>query len=524
MNDLGHDLAPLTPADAHNQRLAELVRAPGRVNPQPPGRYDLVVIGAGTAGLVTAAGAAGLGARVALVERELLGGDCLNVGCVPSKALIACARAAADVRRASELGVRLPGAADEVSVDFPAVMERMRRLRAEIAVNDSVERFTQLGVDVFMGQARFTAARTIEVDAGAGGGSRRLEFKKACLATGARPAAPPIPGLAEAGYLTNTTVFSLERLPSRLGVIGGGPIGCELAQAFARFGARVTLLEAGPRLLGNDDPEAAERVAASLAASGVQVRTRVRLQSVARRGEARVLAIEDLDLQGQPLAAGELEVDALLVAAGRAPNVEGLGLEQVGIAFDPRRGVEVNDRLRTTNRHVYAAGDVASRYKFTHMADAQARIVIRNALFFGRSRASALTVPWCTYTDPELAQVGLTEAEAEARGLDAATFRVDLADVDRARLEGEEGLLKVVAERRSGKLLGATLVARHAGDMISEAALALQLGARMGDLSSTIHPYPTTAEAFRKAGDAWQRTRLTPWTRRVLERIVAWRR
>ncbi|MCO5168736.1 MAG: mercuric reductase [Planctomycetes bacterium] len=502
------ELPQLSPRDEHNARLEALVRAPGRVNPTPAARYDLVVLGGGTAGLVTAAGAAGLGARVALVEKELLGGDCLNVGCVPSKALIACARAAADARRAGAFGVRT-GAVD---VDFGAVMARMRRLRADLSEHDAVARFTGLGVDVFLGEGRFVAPRALEVE------GATLRFKKACVATGGRPSAPPIPGLAEAGYLTNVTVFSLTSPPARLAVLGGGPIGCELAQAFARLGVQVTVLEAAPRLLPRDHPDAAPLVAAALREDGVEVLTGARVSAVSRRGQATVLTVEG---EG---GAREVEADALLVAVGRAPNVEGLGLEAAGVRFDPRRGVEVDDFLRTSNRHVYAAGDVCSPFKFTHAADAQARLVLRNALFFGRARASALTVPWCTYTDPEVAHVGLAAEDARAAGLDVATFRVELAQVDRARLEGATGFVEVVADRRSGRLRGATVVGRHAGDLIGEASLALRLRASLGDLSATIHPYPTLAEAFRKAGDAWMRTRLTPFRRRLLRGVIALRR
>ena len=461
---------------------------------------------------------------MALVERALTGGDCLNTGCVPSKALLRCARAAADARDAERFGVQLPG---DPTVDFGAVMERMRTLRAEIAANDSVSRFAGLGVDVFLGTGRFTGPDTLAV------GETTLRFRRALVATGARAAAPPIAGLAPAGYLTNETLFSLTERPRRLAVIGAGPIGCEMAQAFARFGSAVTLIEGGERVLPREDADASALVGAALARDGVDVRLASEVVAVARRGEERVLRLRsprgERDARDGERGArdgeGEVVADAILVCVGRAPNVEGLGLEAAGVAFDPRAGVAVDDRLRTSNPRIFAAGDACSRFQFTHMADAQARIVLRNALFFGRARASALTVPWCTYTDPEVAHVGRSEAQARQDGLPVQTFRVDLADVDRAILDGETGgFLKVHVRAGSDEILGATFVARHAGEMISEATLAMETGAGLSALARTIHPYPTLASAFARAADARARTRLTPRAKWLLERILAWRR
>lgn len=477
-------------------------------NPEPAARYNLVVIGGGTAGLVTAAGAAGLGARVALVERHLLGGDCLNYGCVPSKALLRAARAVANVRDAGAFGV-LPTAA---RVHFPTVMERLRRLRSEISRHDSAGRFRDLGVDVFLGEGHFVGADTLEV-AGV-----KLRFAKAVLATGARPAIPSIPGLAEAGYLTNETVFALTELPRRLAVIGGGPIGCELAQAFARFGADVSLIHSHEQLLPKEDPDAAEVVTRALVRDGVRLLVEARVARVERVGEERIVIVE---AGGQT---HELRVDAILVAAGRQPNVEGLNLDSVGVRYGTR-GVEVNDFLQTTNRRIYAAGDVCSRHRFTHMADAQARIVLRNALFLGRSRASGLVVPWCTYTDPELAHVGLSEREARERGIPMQTFIQKFADVDRAVLDGEtEGLAKVHMQPGTDRILGATIVASHAGDMISEITLAMVGRLGLKTLARAIHPYPTQAEALKKIGDACYRGQLTPWLKGLFARWLAWRR
>jgi pyruvate/2-oxoglutarate dehydrogenase complex dihydrolipoamide dehydrogenase (E3) component len=504
------DLPQAQPLDEHNRRLVEHVGPPDWVNPEPAARYNLVVVGGGTAGLVASAIAAGMGGKVALVERDLLGGDCLNVGCVPSKALIRAARAVADVRRAADFGVRVTG---EVEVDFGAVMERMRRLRADIGPHDSAARFRELGVDVFLGEGRFTGPDAVDVD------GRTLRFARACVATGARAFAPPIPGLAEAGFLTNETVFSLTELPRRLAVIGGGPIGCELAQAFARFGSAVTIVEMAPQLLVREDPDAAARVQAALVEDGVDLVLGAKLLEVQRAGEARRLVLESGD------GRRELEVDEVLVGVGRAPNVEGLGLEQAGVAFDPRTGVTVDDHLRTTSARIFAAGDVCSAYKFTHTADAMAGIVIRNALFFGRARVSALTIPWCTYTDPEIAHVGLYEREAEERGIPIETYTVEMGDVDRALLDGDTaGLLKVHCRAGSDQIVGATLVAGHAGDMISEVTLAMVSGAGLKGIAGTIHPYPTQAEVLKKAANLHLKTRLTPRAASILSRILAWRR
>lgn len=495
----------LRPDDEHNRRLEARVHPAGRSNPEPAERYHLVVLGAGTAGLVTAAAAAGLGARVALVEGHLMGGDCLNVGCVPSKALLRAARAAAEVGRAGEFGVTSRGTA----IDFPAVMERLRRLRADLSRQDSVQRFEELGVDVFLGEGRFADGTTVEVD------GKRLRFRRAVIATGARAAVPSIPGLVEAGYLTNENVFELTEQPRRLAVIGGGPIGCELAQAFARLGTAVFLFEVGDRILGRDDPEAAEVVAGALRRDGVAMQLRSRVEKVERRGEVRRLFIAG--------EANPLEVDAVLVGAGRQPNVEGLDLEAAGVAFDPRTGIRVNARLQTSNPRIFAAGDVCSRYRFTHAADAMARIVVQNALFFGRRKVTDLLIPHCTYTDPELAHVGWTEAEAQTQGWDYEILRLPFAEVDRAVLEGEtDGFTKVVLKRGTGRILGVTVVGPHAGDLLGEWILAMATRVGLGHFSGLIHPYPTLGEAARKLGDIYRKRRLTPFVSRLFAAWFRW--
>jgi pyruvate/2-oxoglutarate dehydrogenase complex dihydrolipoamide dehydrogenase (E3) component len=494
--------------DDPERSLLENVRPPSWRNPEPARLYDLVVLGAGTAGLVAAAGAATLGARVALVERARLGGDCLNAGCVPSKSLLRAARTAAAVRGAREFGVIVRGG---VEVDFGVVMERMRRVRAQISASDSAERFRRLGVDVFFGEGRFVSPDSAEV------AGRRLRFRRALIATGARPAAPPIPGLAEAGYLTNETVFSLAALPRRLAVIGAGPLGCELAQAFARFGAEVHLLEALERILPREDRDAAERVAAALLRDGIRLACGRNILRVERRGDEKVLHLEC------PEGYESVTVDEILVGVGRSPNVEGLGLEAAGVEFDGHSGVKVDDRLRTTNRRIFAAGDVCSRYQFTHNSDFQARIALRNALFFGRARASALRIPRVTYTDPEVAHVGLSAEEAADRGLRVDTLVQSLEDVDRSVLDGTtEGFVKVHLRRGRDEILGATIVATRAGELVSELTLAIQAGVGLAAIGRTVHPYPTEAEAIRKLADAYERRRLTPLVRGILRARFRW--
>jgi pyruvate/2-oxoglutarate dehydrogenase complex dihydrolipoamide dehydrogenase (E3) component len=497
------------PDDAYNRELVSRVRPPDWINPAPAGRYNLVVIGAGTAGLVSAAGAAGLGAKVALIERDFLGGDCLTVGCVPSKALIRAARAYADVRDAGAYGVEVPPG---TRVDFPAVMERMRRLRASISPNDSAQRFRGLGVDVFFGPARFVGPDRVEV------GGQTLYFARAVIATGARAARPDIPGLAEVGYFTNETIFSLTRLPRRLAVIGAGPIGCEMAQAFARLGSDVTLIGNRPQIMPREDCDAAGLVETAMRHDGIDLLLSANVLRAEKQGADKVLHLEQ---SGQ---AREVHADAVLAGVGRAPNVEGLNLESAGVAYDTKQGVKVDGRLRTTNRRVFAAGDICSRFQFTHAADAMARVAVQNALFFPTAKASALIIPWCTYTDPEVAHVGLSEEEAKQQGDRVRTFVEPLDHVDRAVLDGEaDGFVKVHV-RADGRIVGTTIVARHAGDMISTLTLAMTAGLGLGALAKTIFPYPTQAEAIKRLADAYNHTRLTPFVKRLFERWLAWRR
>ncbi len=505
-------IPPLSPQDEHNQVLGSNTHPPDWTNPTPADRYNLVVIGAGTAGLVTAAGAAGLGAKVALIERHYLGGDCLNVGCVPSKCIIRSSRAAAELRDAHRFGIGRP---DDVQVDFAAVMERMRRIRSHISHHDSVQRFTELGVDVFLGNARFTGPETVEVD------GQPLHFRKAVIASGARAVAPhpPIEGIEEAGYLTNETVFSLTRRPERLAVIGAGPIGCELAQTFQRLGCQVLLFHNGDHILNREDADAAAIVQRQFLREGIQLVLDSSLPRVTTDNGRKVIHFE---------AGGNVDsaaVDEILVGAGRAPNVDSLNLQGVGVEFHPFRGVVVNDYLQTTNPRIFAGGDVCMDWKFTHAADAAARIIIQNALFYKSRKLSSLIMPWATYTDPEIAHVGMYERDAEARGVAIDTYTREFREVDRALADGEEeGFVKIHVRKGTDKIVGGTIVARHAGEMISEITLAMAGKVGLGTIANVIHPYPTQAEAIKQTGDAFNRTRLTPWVKRIFQRWLAWSR
>lgn len=513
-----HDTVLVHPMDEHNTTLVQNVHPPSWVNPEPQGKYNIVVIGAGTAGLVTAVIAASLGAKVALIERHLMGGDCLNVGCVPSKGVIRAARAWADVKRAQEFGLHIPPG---VKYDFGAAMARMRKLRARISHTDSAHRYKGLGVDVYIGQATFSGAETVTVEGPAG--NRTLHYVKAAICTGARATAPPVPGLQEAGYLTNETIFTLTELPSRIGVIGAGPIGCELAQSFARFGSEVYLIEAMHGILPNEDRDAAEIVQQAMFRDGVKLLCCGKELKVQQTDQGKRLTVES---HGKGY---DVLVDEILVGAGRTPNVEGLGLEAIGVDYD-KTGVTVNERLQTTNPRIFAAGDICSRYKFTHAADAMAQIVIQNALFphpFGLGYASveSLTMPWATFTEPEIAHVGMYEADATHKGLEVETYTFKLDEVDRAILDGEEeGFARVHIQKGTDNILGATVVAAHAGDLISEFSVLMKAGAGAKTLASTIHPYPTQAEVNKKVINLWRKAHFTPKTKRILTRLFAWLR
>ncbi len=490
----------------HDRELCNNARPPGWRNPRPREPYHLLVIGAGPAGLVAARGAAALGARVALIERHLLGGDCLNHGCVPSKTLIRSSRLYAEMRNAANYGVRPP---DDIQVDFAMAMERVRRIRTRISRVDSAERLAANGIDVFFGTARFTSRDAVDVD------GTRLRFRKALIATGSRSMLPTVAGLAEAGFLTNETVFDLATLPVSLLVIGGGPLGCELAQAFSRFGCRTVIAHDEPLFLPKEERDAAQMVSEALARDGVEIHLNTRVVSVRVKGGKKVVeTVNDGNV-------ATIVVDQILTGIGRVPALDGLNLEAAGVAYDAHIGIRVDDLLRTTNRRIYAAGDVCLDHQFTHTADASARIVVQNALFLGRKRISALTVPWCTYTDPEIAHVGIYVKEARERGIPVKTFTVPMHDVDRAIADGEEdGFVKIHVREGSDTILGATVVARHAGDMINGISLAMVAGIGLRTVSRVIHTYPTQAEAIKMAANNFTRTRLTPLLAWLLRKWV----
>jgi pyruvate/2-oxoglutarate dehydrogenase complex dihydrolipoamide dehydrogenase (E3) component len=392
-------------------------------------------------------------------------------------------------------------------------MQRMRKLRAGISHHDSAERFSGLGVDVFLGQASFSGPDTVDV------AGKKLRFKRAVIATGARAAQLPIPGLSEAGVLTNESIFSLTELPPRLVVIGGGPIGSEMAQTFARFGSQVTLIEKAAHVLTREDADAAQIVQAAMIRDGVEIRLNTETVGLATEEDEKIVTVRRDGVEEA------IRADQVLVGIGRQPNVDGLNLESVGVAYDNRAGVTVNDRLQTTNPKIYAAGDICSRFKFTHAADFMARIVIQNALFFGRRKASALTIPWCTYTSPELAHVGLTDKDAQQQDVAIDTFTQQMSGVDRAILDGEtDGFVKIHVARGTDKIVGATIVAENAGDMIGSLSIAITNNIGLGTIANSIHPYPTQAEAIRKVGDLYNRTRLTPKVKSLFEKWLAWTR
>ncbi len=504
----------ILPNDQFNEELVNNVHPPQWQNPTPSERYNLVIIGAGTAGLVTAAIAAALGAKVALIERHLMGGDCLNVGCVPSKSIIRAAKAWNAAREAEQFGFYTP---KDVIRDFGTAMARMRKLRAKISHVDSAHRFSKLGVDVFIGNGCFTSSNTVDVD------GISLQFSKAVICTGARAAVPSIPGLDQIAYLTNETIFSLTELPMKLGVIGAGPIGCEMAQSFARFGSQVFLVEAMHGILPNEDRDAAEIVEQSMLRDGVQLLCCGKELAIQSHNDIKHMLVNS---HGQHY---DIPVDEILVGVGRAPNTEGLGLNEIGVDFD-QKGVKVNHRLQTTNPQIFAAGDICSPFKFTHTADAQAQIVIQNALFphpFGLGYGSTenLIIPWATYTQPEIAHVGLYEKDAQEKGLEIETLTFPLNEVDRAILDGEdEGFARVHVKKGTDKILGATIVAAHAGDMISEYTLAMKGKLGLNVIANTIHPYPTQAEVIKKTANAWRKTTLSESKKQFLTKLFSWTR
>ena len=466
-----------------------MTTSPSWRNPDPRGPYHLLIIGAGPAGLIAARAAVRGGAKVALIERNLLGGSCLNNGCIPSKAIIRTSRLYREMRDAEHFGGRVPGG---IAVDFPAVMERVRRIRARLSERGSAERLAAMGIDLHFGEARFAGPDSVTV------GGNVLRFKKALVATGARPVRPPIPGLEEAGYLTYENVFDLTECPQRLLVIGGGPVGCELAQAFARLGSRVTLVEEDPMFLGHEERDAAQLLSDALARDGIEIHLDTQTTRVRVEGNDKVADLVNDDTKRT------VAVDQILVGVGTAPNVQGLELEAAGVVYNDARGITVDDFLRTTNRRIFAAGDVCGENKFPHIESAAGRIVVANALFLGRQRLSAEAIPWCTFTDPEIAHVGMYVTEARQKNIPVKTFTILMHEVDRAITDGEEeGFVKVHVREGTGKILGATVVARNAGDLINEISLAMSARLDLHALARVNQPYPTQSQAIKMAADAY---------------------
>jgi pyruvate/2-oxoglutarate dehydrogenase complex dihydrolipoamide dehydrogenase (E3) component len=479
-------------------------------NPLPAQRYDLAVIGAGTAGLIAARTAAAKGAKVALIEQHLLGGTCLNIGCVPSKAIIRTSRLYAEMHDADRYGAVVP---PSIPVDFAAAMRRVHGIRARISRSDSAQRLTAAGVDVFFGKAAFAGSDALVVE------GATVRFRKAVIATGARPDLPSIPGLAEAGYLTNESAFEVSEAPRSLLVIGGGPLGCEMAQALCRFGVQTIIVQKRPLFLPREERDAAQILADAFRRDGIEVRLNTRVVLVRVEGSQKIVDLVSDDYHST------VAVDAILTGTGRVPNVHGLDLEAGGIDYDLRHGVRVDDFLRTSNRRVYAAGDACLVHKFNDTADASARIAVQNALFGGRQRLSALTIPWCTYTDPEVAHVGLYVREARERDIPVETFTIPMHEVDRAIADDEEvGFVKITVKQRTDRILGATIVARHAGEMISEITLAIVAGIGLRTLARVIHPYPTQAEAIKKAADACARAGPMSRAQHLASRALRWLR
>ncbi len=477
-----------------------------------PRKFDtnLVVVGAGSAGLVSAYIAASAKARVTLIEREKMGGDCLNTGCVPSKALIKSAAVAAGMRRGAEFGVH----AGDVRVDFPRVMERVREVIRRIEPHDSVERYTNLGVDCVQGEATITSPWSVAVN------GRTLTARSIIIASGGRPAVPPIPGLDEVRPLTSENVWELESLPSRLLVLGGGPIGCELAQSFARLGSQVTLVEMLPRLLTKEDQDAADLVHASLKADGVNIMTGYKASGFSVAAGQKQVTCEG---EGETL---QLTFDEVLVAVGRRANTQDLGLEQVGVALNKNGTVSVNQYLQSSCPSIYACGDVAGPYQLTHAAAHQAWYCAMNALFGGikKFKVDYSVIPWTTFTDPEVARVGMSEDEARAANRPVEITRYGIDDLDRAITDGEDhGFVKVLTSPGSDRVVGATIVGHHAGDLLTEYVTAMRHGLGMRKLLSTIHSYPTLAEANKFAAGEWQKQRLPERLLGLARRFHAWR-
>ncbi len=487
-------------------------------------KYDanLIVIGAGSAGLVSAYIGAAIKARVILIEQAEMGGDCLNRGCIPSKSLIASARLLHEIKRSADYGIQSASA----EFDFADIMRRVQTVIETIAPHDSAERYASLGVEVIKGRAEITSPHSVTVN------GRTLTARALIVATGGRPFIPPIEGLDRAAPLTSDTIWDLRELPPRLLVLGGGPIGCELAQCFARFGSRVTIVEMLPQIMIREDSEIAAEVAGIFTAEGIDLRVGHRAEKVLLDGGRKVLRCRRIDNDGgggdgdgnDPV---DIEFDAILVAVGRAAQLEDYGLQPLDIPISQRRSIEVNDYLQAGYPSIYACGDVAGPYQFTHAASHQAWYASVNALFspFAKFKVDYRVMPWATYTDPEVARVGLNELDAKARGVAYEVTRYDLSKLDRALTDGHaRGGVKVLTAPGKDKILGATIIGAHAGDLIAEFVLAMRHGLGLNKILSTVHSYPTWMEANKFAAGNWKRAHAPQWGLNLLEKFHRWRR
>ena len=493
-----------------DQQLLDHVKPQSWPAPKTQGKYNLVVIGAGSAGLVTAAGAAGLGAKVALIEKDRMGGDCLNFGCVPSKALLHAAHSIHQAQYTKDAGF---ADFDSPRPNFVKAMERMRQIRAQIAPHDSAARFRDLGVDVYLGAASFSDAQTIEVQ------GQKLKFARAVIATGRSPYTPDIEGLSEVQYDTNETIFGWTALPQKIAILGTGPIGCELAQVLSRFGAEVHMLSRGKQLLPVEDPEASEILKQQFLKEKIQITLGAKITKVEQTGKGKQLTYQ---YQGEQKC---IHCDALIIATGRQAKLDGMGLDKAGIAYSTK-GIQVDEYLRTTAPKIYAAGDVCSQYQFTHAADAMARIVIQNALFFGRKKHTALSIPWATYTSPEIAHIGPVFQELQQNER-FRTVCFDFQQLDRNRTEDQSpGFAKVYYDpKKKGRIIAATIVGKQAGELIGAISFAITNRLSLVHFANTIYPYPTRSEVLKRLGDQYNRTRLTPWVKRLFEFFLRlWRR
>ena len=493
-----------TPQQADDGELLRRVRPRNWENPAPKHLYDLVILGGGPAGLAACALAVRLGLEVALVERYRLGGNSLNAGSVPSKTLIRTALIRATKSRIEDLGI---SSVEDQPLDFDLAMARVRRIRTRISEYTSIDRLQAKGVDVFFGDARFGGSDVLIVE------DKTLSFKKALVATGAKPQPPTIPGLDALGYYTSETIFDIKALPKRLAVIGGGPLGCEAAQAFGRLGSKVTILQNEPKFLPQEERDASQLLSFSLARDGIDTRLNTTVRGVRLENGVKMVDAENYDYRYS------IPTDEILLSVGRVPAMDGLGLEIAGIDSDPATGIVTDDFLRTSNPRVYAAGDVCLALKFANVAEATGRMAIYNAFARGRHRLSKMTIPWCTYCDPEIAHVGLHVWDASELSIPMKSYTVMMQDVDRAITDGQEdGFVKIHVKVGTDKILGATIVASRASEMINEISVAMSTGIGMRDLAKVLHTYPAQSDAIRLAALAYIQDRPLPWIRRVYAR------